>query len=457
MKQTIVIGAGITGLTTALYLRKAGLPVLVLEEAERAGGQIRTLREEGYTFETGPNTGSVSFPEVAELFALLPSGYEAATPAGNCRYIYKKGRLHQLPSGPWSGLTTPLFTLGDKFRLLGEPWRKKGNDPYESVGSLAKRRLGKSFLQYAVDPFVGGIYAGDPMKLETRHALPKLYNLEQEYGSFIRGAMAKAKEPKSDRDRLATKEVYSARHGLETMIHEMVEQIGTEHVCTGAPVTSVRQGAAGDWLVTYQQGGELHEVSAEQVVSTVGAHALASFLGETLPDELLSPITSLYYAPIVEVAVGFDHKVSNYRGFGALMPSSEPVDILGVLFPSDCFADRTPTSEGVLYSIFMGGARRPDLIDMEEKELQALALKDLYKVLDIDPRIVPSMVHISRHRHAIPQYGADSEIRCAAIAEVEHRYPGLIIAGNCRDGIGMAHRITQATQVAQQLITGGDQ
>ena len=72
MKQTIVIGAGITGLTTALYLRRAGIPVLVLEEAERAGGQIRTLQEEGYTFETGPNTGSISFPEVAELFALLP-------------------------------------------------------------------------------------------------------------------------------------------------------------------------------------------------------------------------------------------------------------------------------------------------------------------------------------------------------------------------------------------------
>jgi len=295
------------------------------------------------------------------------------------------------------------------------------------------------------------------MKLETRHALPKLYNLEQEYGSFIRGAMAKAKEPKSDRDRLATKEVYSARHGLETMIHEMVDQIGTDLIRTGATVTSVKQDTAGDWLVTYEQDGELHKASAERVVSTVGAHALASFLGETLPDELLSPITSLYYAPIVEVAVGFDRKVSNYRGFGALMPSSEPVDILGVLFPSDCFADRTPTAEGVLYSIFMGGTRRPDLIDMEEKELQALALKDLYKVLDIDPRIVPSMVHISRHRHAIPQYGAESERRCAAIAEVERRYPGLIIAGNCRDGIGMAHRITQGTQVAQQLIADSDQ
>lgn len=241
------------------------------------------------------------------------------------------------------------------------------------------------------------------------------------------------------------------------MIHEMVELIGTDNIRTGATVTSVRQGTAGDWLVTYQQGGELHEVSAERVVSTVGAHTLASFLGETLPDELLSPITSLYYAPIVEVAVGFDRKVSNYRGFGALMPSSEPVDILGVLFPSDCFADRTPTAEGVLYSIFMGGTRYPDLIDQDDETVRALALRDLYKVLRIDPRIAPDMVHISRHRHAIPQYGADSEKRCAAIAEIERRYPGLIIAGNCRDGIGMANRITQATQVAQQLIAESNQ
>lgn len=453
MNPIIIIGAGITGLTTALYLRRAGLPVLILEQSDRPGGQIRTLQQEGYTFETGPNTGTISSPEVAELFALLPSGYEAATPAAQCRLIYKKGSLHPLPSGPWSGLMTPLFSFKDKIGLLGEPWRKKGTDPYESVGALARRRLGESIYRYAINPFIGGIYAGDPMKLETRHALPKLYNLEQTYGSFIRGAVAKAKEPKSERDKLATKEVFSAPHGLETMIHELVALIGEEHILTGCSVTAVTQGEEGDWLVSYQQGDRGMQLAASQVVSTVGAHALSSFLGETVPRELLTPISNLYYAPVIEVAVGFDQPVTRYKGFGALIPSHEPVDVLGVLFPSDCFRERTPSSEGALYSIFMGGARQPDLIEKDDEKICALALKELYKVLEIDPRIAPQMVHIARHQHAIPQYGRDSEARYAAIEEIERRYPGLIIAGNCRDGIGMAHRITQGTQIAQALIS----
>ena len=110
--------------------------------------------------------------------------------------IWKDGRFHALPSGLWSAITTPLFTLKDKFRILGEPWRKKGTDPNESVGSLAERRLGRSFVDYAVDPFLSGVYAGNPYQLPTRLALPKLYDLEQRYGSFLKGSMALAKQPK---------------------------------------------------------------------------------------------------------------------------------------------------------------------------------------------------------------------------------------------------------------------
>ena len=94
------------------------------------------------------------------------------------------GRFHALPSGLWSAITTPLFTLKDKFRILGEPWRKKGTDPNESVGSLAERRLGRSFVDYAVDPFLSGVYAGNPCQLPTRLALPKLYDLEQRLWKF---------------------------------------------------------------------------------------------------------------------------------------------------------------------------------------------------------------------------------------------------------------------------------
>ena len=183
--DVVVIGAGLTGLTTAYWLRRAGVRVKVVEAQSRIGGQIQTNHINDYIIETGPTTGSVSTPEVAELMADLKetSGgrclLETAPDAAKRRLIWKGGRFHDLPSSPIGGLTTPLFRFSDKLRILGEPWRKPGTDPDESVGSLACRRLGRSFVDYAVDPFVSGVYAGNPDTLVTRYALPKLYNLNR--------------------------------------------------------------------------------------------------------------------------------------------------------------------------------------------------------------------------------------------------------------------------------------
>lgn len=211
----LIIGAGLTGLTTGFWLTRAGKDIHILEKADRVGGQIHTFREKDFVYESGPNTGVVSYPEVAELFeALSPAcALETAREESKRRLIWKGTGSRVSPSGLFSAVTTPLFTLGDKFRILGEPFRAKGNNPDESVGELAARRLGKSFLHYAVDPFLSGVYAGDPMKLVTRYALPKLCNLEQQYGSFIRGTIAKAKQPKTDRDRLASKKVFPPPEG----------------------------------------------------------------------------------------------------------------------------------------------------------------------------------------------------------------------------------------------------
>jgi len=228
----VIIGAGLTGLTAGFHLTRKGKHIRILEKADRIGGQIRTFHENGFTFESGPNTGAISHPEVAELFQLLSPACELETAREEAkrRLIWKGDRFHVLPSGLVGGITTPLFSLYDKFRILGEPFRKKGENEYESVAALAARRLGKSFRDYAVDPFVSGVYAGDPNKLVTQYALPKLYNLEHTYGSFIKGSIAKARQPKSDRDKLATKKVFSARQGLENIPSALARAIGKENI-----------------------------------------------------------------------------------------------------------------------------------------------------------------------------------------------------------------------------------
>ena len=444
--EIVVIGAGLTGLSTAFHLHRQGRDVVILEKADRVGGQIHTYHENGFTFESGPNTGVVSFPEVAELFQMLEGScqLEIARESSKRRLIWKGDRFHELPSSPVSAITTPLFRLSDKFRILGEPWRKKGTDPDEPVGALAARRLGKSFYEYAVDPFVSGVYAGDPMKLTTRYALPKLYNLEANYGSFIRGAIAKAKEPKTDRDRLATKKVFSAVGGLQRLVEALSKDL---RIITSANNLKVIPTADGQWSCTYN-GTE--EIVCRKVVTTVGAYALPALL-PFIPEAQMQKMSNLFYAPIIQVILG----VKNARGldfpaFGGLVPSKEQKRVLGILFPSSCFEQRCPDG-GALYSYFIGGARHTDYLQKSDDEIREITLEAFHSMLKYPADMQPDLLRIFRHEHAIPQYWSDSGERFATIEALQQQYPGLILAGNMRDGIGMGNRIHQGATIASSI------
>ena len=278
-KDIIIIGAGLTGLTTGFWLSQAGKNIQILERQNRVGGQIQTYQENGFIFESGPNTGVISYPEVAELFnALSPSCFlETACEDSKRRLIWKRDKFHTLPSGLFSAITTPLFTLKDKFRILGEPFRKKGNNPNESIAELTIRRLGKSFLNYAVDPFLSGVYAGNPHTLITRYALPKLYNLEQQYGSFIRGTIAKAKLPKTERDLLATKKVFSAVGGLSQLTFSLEKAIGDEHITLSANDISIQPHGQKCQVKFSSPNGE-QKLITKYVITTSGAYTLPQLL-----------------------------------------------------------------------------------------------------------------------------------------------------------------------------------
>lgn len=454
--QVAIIGGGITGLSIAAQLEQAGIPFVILEKEQRMGGQICTRREKGYTFEIGPNTGVISTPEVVELFEyVFPDAVlETAQKEAAHRWIWKGDRFHPIPSGPIGGILTPLFTLKDKFRILLEPFRKRGSDPYESVGDLTARRLGRSFVDYAVDPFIGGIYAGDPFRLTTQFSMPKLYALEQEHGSFIKGAIKKAGMPKSVRDRKATKEVFSAVGGLENLVSALIKKVsGIGQIVTGVERISSVYTAPHCWDITYTTGGKDCHIRVSHMVSTIRA----DILGDILPEALcswLAPIESLEYAPVTEISVGFDHLPGVRRdAFGGLVPSREKRKILGILFPSSCFKGRVPHEDSALFTIFMEGTRNTEeLRGLPENEIVKIGLDELYEMMKIPKEITPDLVCVSRYEKAIPQYTASTEQRLTRIKELEERHIGLHIAGGLSEGIGLAHRITQGTNLGKSIV-----
>ena len=445
----VIIGAGLTGLTLAFYLQKKGIDFLVLESENRPGGVIRTFRESGFTFEAGPNTGVLGTLEMMQLFKDLNAGcqLEVANPEAKRRLIWKGERWHSLPGSFRQAITTPLFSFKDKLRILGEPFRRSGKDPLETVASLVKRRMGVSFLEYAVDPFISGIYAGNPDELITRFALPKLYNLEQTYGSFIKGAIKKKFKEKGPQP---SREVFSVKGGLQCLINALADAVGRQKIICGIESCGISPKAQ-QYEIIARSADAQRQILSPVVVSTIGAHGLAALL-PFIDKEHLKPILNLEYARVVQVVLGFKkwHGI-DINAFGGLVPSKENRKILGVLFTSSFLSGRAP-KDGALLNVFMGGSRHPEYFNLPEKEILKIAEHEIRPMMGLED-YKPDLVKVFRYPYAIPQYKADSEARIHAIVKIQQRHEGLILAGNLHEGIGMADRVAQAAHVAEKVET----
>ena len=230
MKPVAIIGAGITGLTTAFYLQRRGVPVTVYESTSRVGGAIQSIRRDGFLAEFGPNTILETSPKVTQLVkdAGLESRRQNPDPKAEARYVVRYGRAIEMPGSPLGFFTTPLFTLGAKMAVLREPFVPRRTDGVEeSVAQFVVRRLGQEFLDHAIDALVGGVYAGDPHKLSVTQAFPKLGQLEEKYGSLIKGQIFGARDRKKRgevaKDRAGK---FSFDEGLQVLPNTLAEMLG---------------------------------------------------------------------------------------------------------------------------------------------------------------------------------------------------------------------------------------
>jgi len=454
MKQNtvdiVIIGAGLTGLTLAFYLKKAGKKVILLEKRGQVGGVIDTEEENGFIYEKGPTTGVLGTEELVQLFQDLNNdcSLELTSPNADQRWILKNGKWKPLPSGLIQAISTPLFTLKDKFRILGEPWRKKGTNPEESLADLVKRRMGQSYLDYAVDPFISGIYAGDPNELVTKYAMPKLYQLEQTYGSFIKGAIQKKKEPKTELQKKVTRKVFSVEGGLRNLINALKKNIGEENIlcnCNNVNVTPDKSEYLTQFITSQK---DQYSFQSAKVVTTVGGYALSEILS-FVNDTQLKPIANIKYAKVSQAVVGFNKwNGIKVNAFGGLVPSKENRNILGILFPGSLFENRMP-KEGALLSVFIGGIKKPELISKSDDEIKDMVLAEIDSTLGHKGKC--DLFKIHRYHQAIPQYDNSSEERIAAIKKIQTENKGLFLAGNINDGIGMSDRVKQAKQLANVL------
>ena len=444
MKKTAVIGGGITGLSAAFKLIADGIDASLFEASDRVGGVIRTVQESGYMAECGPNTLMETAPEIGQLVSDL--GIEKnrlySDPAAEEKFILRGGKPVPLPTSPPAFFATKLFSLQAKLRLFMEPFIRRGpEDQEENLAAFVKRRIGQEFLDYAINPFVAGVYAGDPAKLSVKHAFPKLLEIERRYGSLIKGQILGARErKKSGTVSKQNAKKLSFDGGLQFVIDSLQEKLGAS-IRLNSPVDSITQ-KDGQWQLTANGKTETFDA----VLFALPAFQIAK-LGIDLG---LGELSEIRYPPVASVVLGFRREDVGHslQGFGTLIPEVENFHILGSIFSSSLFPGRAPEGH-VTISSYIGGTRSPELARLPEDEICDLTFQDLKKIYSITGE--PTYRHCFVHERAIPQYEVGYGKFKDLMTRAEEKFNGLFLAGHSRDGISLSDSIVSSQRAAARI------
>lgn len=453
----VVIGAGISGLMAAHELRRAGLDVTVLERDGVPGGTMRTVHEEGYLVETGPNSALETTPLFTETFDSLGITGERlyADPSSDRRYILRGGRLHVLPLSPGTFLTSSLWSMRGKLRLLKEPFVGRAASE-ETIAQFVERRLGREFLDYAINPFVAGVFAGDPAQLSVRAAFPKLYALEKRYGGLIRGMIGGARERKRRQEKAKDRaKMFSFRGGMETFPLALSRGLGGA-VRTNCEVTGIKRPSATEngtgFEVRYLHDGRQETLLATRVILALPAYA-AGRVVRSLSPRIADLLEGIYYPPVAEVFLGFRARdvTRPLDGFGFLVPAMEQRKILGTIWSSSLFPGRAPLGH-VALTTFVGGSRQSELSALTDSDLEATVTSELRSIMGVSGD--PVYTKIMRWAKAIPQYNLGYLSLMEEIAQLEDSIPGLYFCANFKGGIAVGDCLLSAKRVAERVAGG---
>lgn len=432
-----IIGAGISGLTTGYFLQKAGLEYCILEGSKKPGGYIKTYKDDKYILEQGPN--SLLIDETLLDFIKevgLESQLEYADPVNKNRFIYKNGRYQPLPANPLSLVTSNFFSWNTKTRIIKELL----TSPKKSPNKLAEQQIslhdffvakfGEEVADYALQPFVSGIYSGDPKKLLTHLTFPALLKYQNEYGSVIKGLVKNAG---------ARKKSVTFIEGMESLPKSIAKNLNVRYETR---VQNILQ-EEGKYLIMTNKGN----LSAEKIVITTTTDSAASYLRGMLPATSIA-LSAVNYPPMFAVHTAYkkDEVAKELQGFGGLNPCKEKLFASGTIFSSTIFKGRCPDNE-TLFTTFIGGSLFKNVVLLTDYEIMQRVHQELASNFSI--KGLPVMQKISKWEKAIPQYDVNLNYLIKNVESLDQE--GLFICANWYNGVSLGDCIKKGIETAKNI------
>jgi oxygen-dependent protoporphyrinogen oxidase len=452
-RSALVVGGGISGLSAAYYLTRAGVPVTLVEKEPRLGGVMQTDSVEGCTLELGPDSFLAAKPWALELIRDLGLGAEVISSNDHLRksYILRRGRLVALPDGLMMVVPTkvlpllasPLLGWGTKIRMGLEWFRRPRAMPADrSVAEFLRDHYGQESVDYLGEPLLSGVYGGDPAELSVVSVLPRFAEMEAKYGSLTRGVLVAQGNAARGKGRGAGGPLFqSLKGGLAAMADAIVRAAGERLTVIRGAVEAVER-AGGGWRVRVD--GEWRQTG--HVVLACRAYQSAELLRPMAP-ELAELLSAIPYTSSMTLALGYRRADVKHplNGFGFLVPKAERGLLLGCTWVGTKFPHRVPDDKAVL-RCFMTG----DSLDLGDAEVVETARAEIRRIMGVDAE--PIFARIARWPRSMAQYTVGHGRRVERIEALAAGMPGLQLAGSAYHGIGVPDCVRSGKRAAEGIV-----
>ncbi|MFQ5722025.1 MAG: protoporphyrinogen oxidase [Candidatus Aminicenantales bacterium] len=446
-----IIGAGISGLSTAFYIskflreEKENFILGVFEKEERPGGTIISQNKAGFLVEGGPNGFLDSKPSTLHLCSELNlnSKLLPANSSSQRRYIFLKDRLILVPEKPVKFLKSDIMSFKGKIRLFMEGAIRKGiAKKDETVSEFGRRRIGREAVENLLDPMVTGIFAGDPETMSLKACFPRIWEMEQKYGSLTKAMISIMRERKTSGPAGPGGTLTSFLEGTEYLIKKLAEE-ESSNIKLNSEVRAIDY-SCGRWFVNNENS------PYDVIVSAAPSYVLAELI-KPLSSSLFEKAVHISYSPMAVIGLGYKKEAVENKidGFGFLIPHKERRKILGCLFSSQIFPGRAPEGYELL-QVMAGGARFSEIVNYSNGQILDFSIQELKSILGIGDS--PDFIKIFRYPLAIPQYKVGHLILLEQLKKELHPFKGLFFTGNAYYGVGINDCTKNSREIAQSAI-----
>ena len=446
--DVLIIGGGISGLSTANWLAQLGIEVELWEADSRTGGKIRSRKDSGYLTEQAAGILMNFRPQVDHLIDQLNLGESKLSRGKNLkRHIIHQGELTEMPMTIQGMLASPLWSGKTKLRLATEFLAPRNQKSHESVSSFIERRFGREILEKAMDPFIAGTLASDPALADAEAVLPRLTALESRYGSITAGVVINRL---LRRRRANRAEAFSFRSGMQSLTDALSERVGID-VRRNHKALSIEPTEEG-WRATAATFSGERTIRCRDLVLSTPAAVTAQLMA-AIDRPVCNLLQKIEYAPLAIVHYGFDptHIKHPLDGSGFLIPGCEKYAFNGNLWMSSLFNNRAPDGK-VLMTSYLGGARRPEQASWSDQAIHQLLQQSLQQLLGITGEA--EYQRIDRHAEGLPLYHGAYQQRMRQLCNGIEQWKGLHLAGNYLGGVAVRERIFQGLQTANRIKRG---